>query len=801
MIISYNWLKEFVEVDLAPAELAHMLTMLGLEVERIEECFADLDSVVVAEVLEKTQHPNADKLSLCKVNNGKDTLDVVCGAQNFKAGDRVALAQLGTVLPGDFRIKRSKIRGEESCGMLCSEKELGLADESAGIMVLQSDLPLGTPLFDALGMKDVIFEIGLTPNRSDCLSVRGIAREVAAKLGKQIKHPKVTIADVADDIGKYASVVIEAPDLCPRYAARFISGCTIGPSPTWLVERLKAVGMRSINNVVDVTNYVLMEYGHPLHAFDHDQLIEGRIVVQRAAKGEVFTTLDGQERSLTGNDLTIRDGGRAVALAGIMGGQNSEISTATKNILLESAWFDPSSIRRTSKRLGIHSESSHRFERGADIDAVSAALDRAASLIAELARGTVARGCIDVYPTPLSARIILLRTARVAELLGVILSTETITGILKSLECTIELAEEGVLSVTVPSYRVDLDREIDLIEELARMHGYDNIPVTMPMARVMPDWPQQHLQLERNVRNLLVSYGFNEVVNFSFSSTAVAERLLLSEDDHRTRQIRLLNPLVDEHAVMRTTLLPGLLETAARNSSFRLFNQRIFELRRVYLVTSEHDSPVEPLILGGLLSGLRYCEGWNQEKVQVDFFDAKGVVENILDALKIENVTFESRDIEPYYHPGKACSVFSGGDRIGSLGEIHPTVQENFSLEKQPFYFELDLERLLHQPLENITVTAPSKYPDMARDIAMLLPDEIPVAEVICCISGLRIREIEDVQLFDLYKGEHVPNGQKSIAVRIRYRLNDRTLTDDEVTGLHQRVITALIKKLGVSIR
>ncbi len=801
MIISYNWLKEFVEVDLVPAELAHMLTMLGLEVERIEECFAGMDSVVVAEVVEKAQHPNADKLSLCKVNNGSEILDVVCGAQNFRAGDRVALAQIGTVLPGDFKIKRSKIRGEESCGMLCSEKELGLADDSAGIMVLHPDLPLGTPLFDALGMKDVIFEIGLTPNRSDCLSVLGIAREVAAKLGKEVKHPKVAITDSAGDITKFASVKIDSPDLCPRYAARYISDCTIGPSPTWLVERLKAVGMRSINNVVDVTNYVLMEYGHPLHAFDHDQLLEGRIVVKRSADNEVFTTLDGQDRILTSNDLTICDAGRAVALAGIMGGENSEISDATRNILLESAYFDPSAIRRTSKRLGIHSESSHRFERGADIDAVPTALDRAAALIAELSGGTIARGSIDVYPSPFSPRIIPLRTARVAELLGVMLLPATIKDILVSLECTIEEAENDTLMVTVPSYRVDLDREIDLIEEIARMHGYDNIPVTMPMARVLPDWPQHHLRLERSVRNLLVSYGFNEVVNFSFSSTSASEKLLLSHDDHRSTQVKLLNPLIDEHAVMRTTLLPGLLETAARNSSFRIFNQRIFELRRVYLVTPEHDSPVEPLILGGLLSGLRYCEGWNQEKTQVDFFDAKGVVENILDALKVEKVTFESRDIESYYHPGKACSVYCGGDRIGSLGEIHPTVQENFSLDKHALYFELDLERLLHQTPESITVAAPSKYPEMARDIAMLLADDLPVVNVIDCISALRIKEIEDIQLFDLYKGEHVPSGQKSIAIRIRYRLNDRTLTDDEVTALHQRVITALINKLGASIR
>ncbi|MBT0664529.1 phenylalanine--tRNA ligase subunit beta [Geobacter pelophilus] len=801
MIISYNWLKEFVEVDLSPADLSAMLTMLGLEVERVEERFTGMDSVVVAQVQEKAQHPNADKLSVCKVNNGSEILDIVCGAQNFKAGDKVALAQIGTVLPGDFKIKRSKIRGEESLGMLCSEKELGIADESAGIMILPADLVLGTPVFDALGMKDVIFEIGLTPNRSDCLSVIGIAREVAAKLGKKITQPEIQIVEESRSALEFASVVTEDADLCPRYAARYIKGCKIGPSPAWLVGRLNAVGMRSINNVVDVTNYVLMEYGHPLHAFDHDQLVEGRIVVRRAAAGEQFITLDGQERTLTADDLTIRDGARAVALAGIMGGQNSEISDTTTNILLESAWFNPSAIRRTSKRLGIHSESSHRFERGADIEAVPRALDRAASLICQLAGGSIAAGMIDVYPVPLSNRIITLRHRRVEGLLGVFIAPDVAQSILESLECAVTAVDSATLQVTVPSYRVDLEREIDLIEELARMYGYDNIPVTMPYARVVSDRPPLHQRIERKVRDLLVSYGFNEVVNFSFSPLDVPERMLLAGDDHRATHVKLLNPLIDEHSVMRTTLLPGLLETSARNANFRVFNQRIFELRRVYLVKPEHDSPCEPLVLGGLISGLRNPEGWNQGKGEADFFDAKGVVENILDALKVPAVKFEPRDIEPFYHPGKACTIFAAGERIGSIGEIHPTVQENYAIEKPVYYFELEMGRLILLVRETTAITAPSRFPDASRDIAMLLPDAVSADSINDCISTLKIKEIEEVSLFDLYKGEHIPEGHKSIAIRVRYRLPDRTLTDEEVSALHQRVVNALVNNIGASIR
>lgn len=801
MIVSYNWLKEFVDVDLSPSELSDMLTMLGLEVERVEQRLTEFDSVVVALVQEKMQHPNADKLSLCKVNNGRDVLDVVCGAQNFKQGDKVALAQIGTVLPGDFKIKRSKIRGAESCGMLCSEKELGLADESAGIMVLPGDAPLGVPLFDALGMKDVIFEIGLTPNRADCLSVVGIAREIAAKLGKRIHYPPLDLHESAEPATDFASVVIEDPELCPRYAARYIAGCTIAPSPAWLVERLKAVGMRSINNVVDVTNYVLMELGHPLHAFDHDRLAGGRIVVRKAADGEKFTTLDDQERLLAADDLTICDGQRAVALAGIMGGQNSEIAPNTTNILLESAYFNPSAIRRTSKRLGIHSESSHRFERGADIDAVPKALDRAASLIAQLAGGRIARGSIDIYPTPVSPRTIQLREERVEQILGVAVSSGQISSILTGLDCSVEAAGTGILRVTVPTYRVDLEREIDLVEEVARMVGYDNIPVTMPMARVFSDRPLPHQRLERSIRDLMVSLGFNEVINFSFSSVAANEQMLIPGDDHRFRQVKLLNPLVEEHAAMRTSLLPGLLETSARNMSYKLFNQRIFELRRVYLVKPDRESPEEPLLLGGLMSGLRASEGWNQDKSSLDFYDAKGVVESLFESLRLDRVTFEVKGLEPFYHPGKACTLYCAGERIGSLGELHPTVLSRFGLEKQAYYFELDLERLLHRLRDHHAVVAPSRYPDTTRDIAMLLADDVPAIAVLDCIYGMKAKEIENVSLFDVYTGEHVPEGQKSIAVRIRYRLSDRTLTDDEVTRVHQRVISTLVNGLMAVIR
>lgn len=801
MIVTYNWLKEFVDFNLMPQDLADLLTMLGLEVEGIRHVGGGLDDVVVAVVEEKSQHPNADKLSLCKVNNGKETLAIVCGAQNFKAGDKVALAQIGAVLPGDFKIKRSKIRGEESCGMLCSEKELGLAVESEGIIILPADLPLGVPVFEALGLKDTIFEIGLTPNRADCLSVVGIAREIAAKLGIAVKYSLPAVKESGTFVNECAQVIVEDSDLCPRYTARYISGCTVKPSPAWLVRRLEAVGMRSINNVVDVTNYVLMEYGHPLHAFDADLLAGGKIVVRRAAEGECFTTLDGQERILTGADLTIRDGEKGVALAGIMGGGNSEIRQQTSSILLESAYFNPSAIRRTSKRLGLHTESSHRFERGANVDILVTALDRAASLIAELGGGEIAAGTIDVYPDPLTRRTVRFRVDQCNRLLGIQLAADEMASIFGRLEFTVTVIEPGLFDVGIPSFRVDIEREIDLIEEVARLSGYNIIPVTMPKARVFSDRPTRHQRLEKQLRNLMVGQGFSEVITFSFMTPSVLDKLLLAKDDSRRSVVRLRNPLVEEQSVMRTTLLPGLLETAARNMNYRMLTLRLFELRRVYLPVEGQELPREPLHLASIMTGARYREGWNQERQQVDFYDVKGVVEHIIAEFAAGPVSFVQDRLDSYFHPGKSCSVLRGSELLGSFGELHPDVQDNFGIDQPVYYLELDFEKLAMASSDSVAISPPSRFPDTFRDIAMLVTDETPAAAVLDCIGGLKIREVECAEIFDLYKGVHVPEGFKSIAVRIRYRSQEKTLTDDEVSPLHQRIVDTLVKKLEVTIR
>ena len=801
MIITYNWLKEFVDVDLPPANLGDLLTMLGLEVESMESHGEGMDDVVVAVVEEVKPHPNADKLSLCLVNNGKELLSVVCGAKNFKPGDKVALAQIGASLPGDFKIKHSKIRGEESLGMLCSEKELGLADESAGIMVLPNDLILGIPLFDALGIKDTIFEIGLTPNRADCLSIIGIAREVAAKLGEKVKSPEQHLLEKGDPINDVASVEVKDFQFCPRYTARYISGCKVAPSPQWLVNRLKSVGLRSINNIVDITNYVLMEYGHPLHAFDFNLISGGKIIVRRAGEGESFTTLDGQNRSLKSTDLTICDASKVVALAGIMGGENSEISDATTSILLESAYFTASSIRLTSKRLGLHTESSHRFERGADVRIVTKALDRAACLIAELTGGSIAKGILDVHDEIPENNKIVARVDFINNLLGTELPENEIKHIFQSLEFKVKAISPGVYDVEAPSFRVDIEREIDLVEEVARFYGYDKIPTSMPKARVFSDLPTKHQLLEQKTKDLLVAHGFNEVINFSFIAPDLFDKILLGSYDFRRDSVKVLNPLVTEQSVMRTILLPGILETSARNINFRNLNLRIFEMRRVYLPIPGKDLPDEPLHVAGLLSGLRSVEGWNQDKSLIDFFDAKGVVENLLLQLHVHGVVFTVTNPETFYHPGKACSIECNGDLLGSLGELHPTVQESFSLDKPCYYFELNFEKLVHQSRDDLHVHAPPRYPDTFRDIALLVADEIPVADILNCVKNLKEKEVVGVDVFDLYKGDHVPTGLKSVAIRVRYRLLDRTLTDEEVNCIHTRIIGSLVNKLNATIR
>lgn len=803
MIVTSNWLKDFVDFDLSPEELSHRLTMVGLEIDAMEKLGEGLDSVIVARLASVEPHPEADRLTLCQVETGSETVQVVCGATNHRSGDLVALAQVGSVLPGDFKIKKSKIRGVESQGMLCSEKELHLAEESAGIMILPPGLTLGQPVFAALGLKDVRLELGLTPNRADCLSVIGVAREVAAMVGQKVHLPSSPLLELGRAMADETSVTIEQPAMCPRYAARLIKGVKIGPSPEWLVRRLEAVGTRSISNVVDVTNYVLLELGHPLHAFDFNLLHGRRIVVKEAQPGTSFTTLDSQVRLLQAGDLVICDAEGPVALAGIMGGENSEIGPQTVDILLESAYFDPMTIRRTSKRLGIHSESSHRFERGADIDMVPVALDRAAALILEVAGGTLAQGVIDNYPHKIPGRRVTITARRTGEILGVKLDALEIKQLLSGLglKCQLEVDRaDGALTVDIPAYRHDLEREIDLIEEVARLNGYDKIPTTMPASRMLAQQAGSREYVSR-LRNLMVAAGFAEVINYSFISPTAYHRIGLNDTDRRHTSVAIVNPLTEEQSVMRTTLVPSLLETLTRNLCYRSRDLALFELRPVFLPKVDQELPEEALRITAVLCGRRAPEGWNQGADMVDFFDIKGVAQTLCQSFHLGELTWDNRAGEPFLHPGKSCTLSSGKQVLGTLGEVHPQVLEAYGIDLPVYLLDLAVPQLISAGALHGGFKPLSRFPDVYRDSAFLLDDAVTAQAVLDLIGTVKIKDLEDVVLFDLYRGKGIPEGKKSLGVRLRYRSMEKTLTDEEVTKAHGKVVQALIAQLGAEIR
>lgn len=804
MIVTYNWLKEFVDFDLAPEELSHRLTMAGLEVDAMETIGGGLDSVIVARLASVEAHPEADRLTLCQVETGSGTVQVVCGARNHKSGDLIALAQIGSVLPGDFKIKKSKIRGVESQGMLCSEKELGLAEESEGILILPAGLPLGKPVFEALGLKDVRFELGLTPNRADCLSVVGVAREVAAMVGRPLHLPVAELRETGPAIGSLTSVTVDEPGLCPRYAARLIRGVTVGPSPDWLVRRLEAVGQRSINNVVDVTNLLLMELGHPLHAFDFNLLREKKIVVRQAGEGEIFTTLDSQERTLKKGDLTICDGIGPVALAGIMGGENSEIQPDTRDILLESAYFNPPTIRRTSKRLGIHTESSHRFERGADVDIVPLALDRAAALILQVAGGEIATGRIDIYPQKMGERKLRIEGRLTNEILGLKLELSEIQRLLRSIGLAVEPAPdapEEALQVIVPFSRHDLEREIDLVEEVARLNGYDRIPVTMPVSRMICHLSGGRQQGVGKIRDAVVARGFSEVINYSFVSPAAWDRIALEAGDARRRTVKILNPLNEEQSVMRTSLVPSLLETVSRNLAYRTRDLQLFELRPVFLPRAGEELPEERRRLVMALCGRRAPEGWTQGGEMVDFYDLKGVAEDLIDHFRVDKVLWPADAREPYLHPGKSCRIESAGTVLGTLGEIHPVVLQNYDIDTPVYLLDLDIEAFLSASRESEGFRPLSRFPDVYRDSALLVDESVTAQMLFDAVAAVRGKLVEDFVLFDLYRGKGVPEGKKSLAIRVRYRSLEKTLTEEEIGKAHGKIIRALEENLGAEVR
>lgn len=794
MKVSYNWLKEYVDVNLSPEELADALTMTGSEVDAVESLAPDVSGVITAYVEEVAPHPNADKLRVCKVNTGSEILSVVCGAPNVAAGQIVPFATVGAQLPGGVKIRKAKLRGVESYGMICSERELGLSDSHDGIMVLPEGTPLGIPIAEALGLNDWVLELDIYPNRPDNLSMLGIAREVAAIVGSELRMPQPQIEETGSDITEKVSLEVHAPDLCPRYSCRLIEGVKIGPSPQWMQQRLLAAGMRPINNVVDVTNYVLLELGQPLHAFDYDLLAEHRIVVRRAKPNEVIVTLDGQTRTLHEDMLVIADAEKAQVIAGIMGAESSEVSESTTNVLLEAANFYGPSIRRTSRELGLRSESSQRFEKGLDPNATQLALDRAAALIVELAGGKIAKGVLDVYPEPVKPRVIDLRIGQIKRLLGVEIPPEDCVDYLNRLQLKAELQGDKI-RVEVPTFRGDITREADLIEEIARIYGYDNIPATLPMSRGTPGSQTASLTLQDIVRDTLIGFGLNEVMTYSFGSPKTLDRAMAPVDSPVRQVIQIRNPLSEEWSVMRTFVIPQLLEVVERNQTRQQDDVHIFEIGAVYrprqLPLTEE--PEEVRVLAIAMTGNWPPPTWGRESHAADVYDLKGIVEELAAALGLE-FTWQQVEASPHcaLHPGRMVEVYCQGEKIGILGELHPQVAENYSISGRVVVAEIELEPLVDKVNLIRRVRPIPKFPSVERDLALLVPQDVTGAQVVAVIEECGKDLLQSVRLFDVYVGEQIPAGYRSLAYTLSFQAMDRTLRDEEI----QNVITAIENKL-----
>jgi len=794
MKISTNWLKNYIEFDLEAEELAHRLTMVGLEVEEIYGTSRGAwKDVIVGRILDADVHPDAEKLHVCNVDIGNSTIQVVCGAPNVESGQLVPVALVGAELPNNLIIKKARLRGVDSYGMICSERELGLSDDQSGIMVLSGEtIPKpGEPYEVADG--DTVVEIDVTPNRPDCMSHIGVARELAAILKIDFKKPDVSVEENSPSAESKCRIRILDNAACPRYSARIIDEITVGPSPDWLKTALESVGIRSINNVVDITNYVLMETGHPLHAFDSD-LIGGEIVVRKASEGESFQTLDGNDHLLNSEDLLITDSKKGVALAGIMGGLNSEVGPDTKRILLESAYFDPMTVSKTARRIGLYTEASQRFGRGADPNQTVAALNRAAALLAEYAGGKVLRGVVDVYPEPVKPRTIELRINRITEILGVAIEQEAVVEILLSLELAVE--GDDPLQVTVPTFRPDLECEIDLIEEVVRHYGYDKIEpkleTTIPFSFTMN---KKDASLEI-IRDVLVGFGFLESLSSSLVSHADAALL-------NGKCLSLVNPLGPETAALRTSLLPGLLESCRLNRNRSAGSVRIFELGHVFIEghRGSNGLPSEPVHLAACMTGLiREAPYWGKQEEVFGFYHLKGLVESLFDKLQITGIKQRSC-ITPWFKEQMGVELYRDDHIFGTLGQLKPTLAGRWDLKSEVFIFELNINQLLELLPSGIQSKPIPRFPVVRRDIALVMDESVPAGSIDSMIRDKGGNYLEVVELFDVYRGDSIPAGKKSLAFSLTFRSRERTLKEEEIDPVMSSIVGAVKERFSASLR
>ncbi len=804
MRVSCNWIRDYVDFDISYEELAKKLTMAGLEVDTIEYLGQDVSNIFVGEVKDVEKHPNADKLSLCTVdvNDENKDLKIICGAPNVAKGQKVVVALPGATLPNNIKIRKAKIRGIESNGMICSGQELGMdedlipEEQRNGILVLDEDIPIGTDAKKVLGLDDVIFVLELTPNRSDCYSLINVAKEVAAITGNKMKLPQINMEE--EDSNCDVEVEILDPDLCERYIARVVKNVTIASSPMWMQKRLQACGVRPINNVVDVTNYVMLEMGQPLHAFDYDYIEDSKIIVRRAQVGEQITTLDGKERKLQNEMLVIADPKKPVAIAGVMGGANSEVTDNSKDIIIEAAYFNPISIRRTSKKLNLRSEASMRFEKGIDKERVLIAANRAVQLLAQLAGGTIIKDYVDNYPVKYTPIAINLRVSRVNSIIGIKLSSEEIKELLEKIELKVETMDEETMTVSIPSHRGDITSEIDLIEEVARLYGYDNIPTTMPAGTIKGVNKTKKQAVESIIRDTLVSCGSMEVITYSFINPKSFDKINIPDDSQLKSYVKISNPLSEDGSVMRTTLLPNLLEVYVKNKSRRIENVNIFELGRVFYPTNDL-LPKEQTNLAVLVAGESW-KGWGWNSVPMDFYFVKGIIEQVFENLGIKPQFKQEKECT-FLHPGRTAKILIGEKSIGVLGEIAPYVKENYDIDGNVYFLEVNLEDIINEYDQLITYQELPKYPSVERDLAIVIKEDITAEQVEEIIKNTGGELLKEVHLFDIYRGKQVQEGHKSLAFSLTYQSYEKTLTDVEVNEIHAKIQNELSEKLGAQLR
>lgn len=791
MKIPLSWLKEYIDIDLLPVQIAKILTNAGLEVDSVEKISHGFDKVVVGKVIEVQKHPEADKLCIASVTDGQETYQVVCGASNCRPGIKTALALVGATLTDQegkpFKIKKSKIRGVESFGMLCAFDELGLSSSHDGIIEFDAHVKEGADVAELYA--DTVFEISLTPNLGHCSSLIGVARELSAATGAPVKYPKIDVHESGDSISKEVSVEVRNTESCPRYVCRLIKGVAVGPSPDWLKKRLEACGLRPVNNIVDVTNYVLLEMGHPLHAFDY-RLLEGEgIVVRNAGKGESFTTLDGKERVLEDRDLLICDKARPVALAGIMGGLNSEVSDATTDILVESAYFLPGTIRKTSKRLGLMTDASKRFERGSDPNILIQAVDRAVMLIQQAAGGKVCRDVIDAAAREFPEKRISCRLSRINLVLGTHLSVGEVENIFHKLGLHFRWDGQDAFSVKAPTYRNDLHEEIDLIEEVARIYGFDNITKNSAhyTSSTLPHAPM--FIFERQVRTRLAGEGLQEFLTCDLIGPSILEIVQeeLVPDD---MIVRVLNPTSIEQSILRTSLLPGLLQVVKYNWDHQNQNIAGFEIGRIHF--KDGNQYKEQSVAGIVMCGERQPNHWDAKARESDFFDLKGIVENLLGELKAANVSFKDGDLTSL-HPGRSASIYADAVKVGSIGEVHPAVSRRLDVPQRILFAEINLHDLYQKRDIQKKMQEIPLYPGSERDWTITLHEALPIAEVFEAVKSASSKLLENVVLLDIYRSDKLGKDLKNATFRFLYRDMKKTIAQETVDAEHARVLTKVL--------